>query len=208
MVNLHQSRPTNLNPNIRGPQSPLGQPSRVKTGGALDALPNLKVIGRICLDLGASTGGFTQVLLARGAAQVIAVDVGRNQLHPILLLDDARVLNRPQTDVRTLKAKDFSSLPDLLVSDLSFIALEKALPAALDLAPAKADLIALFKPQFQVGRDHLASGGIVRDQTATEGAFTKFQTWLKAQGWPLAHGRAAIEGSDGNQELWVWAKKR
>lgn len=179
----------------------------LKLAGALDQT-GLSVAGRHCLDLGASTGGFTQVLLAHGAAHVVAVDVGTDQLHSTLRTDP-RVLDRPKTDVRTLTAKDFDPLPDLLVSDLSFISLRKALPAALNLAPQGADLIALFKPQFEVGRANLASGGIVRDQGAAEQALADFLTWLGGEGWAVqSHGPAAVAGGDGNQETWVAAKKR
>ena len=179
----------------------------LKLDQAFEALPNLPVRGRFCLDLGASTGGFTQVLLARGAAQVTAVDVGSAQLHPSLSRHP-QVLSRPQTDVRNLAAGDFDPLPDLLVADLAFITLSKALGPALGLAPAGADLIALVKPQFEVGRAHLGAGGIVRDPAAARAAVAAFEDWLGGQGWvPSASGPAAVVGSDGNQETWVAAKK-
>ena len=179
----------------------------LKLEGALHALPTLSVSGRHALDLGASTGGFSQVLLDQGAAHVTAVDVGSDQLHPDLCAHP-RLTNRPQTDVRDLRAAQFDPLPDLLVSDLSFISLTKALPAALDLAPKGADLIALFKPQFEVGRANLASGGIVRDAAAALQALEAFKDWLTDQGWAVqAQGAAAVAGGDGNQETWVAAKK-
>lgn len=179
----------------------------LKLEGALEALPGVQVQGRHVLDLGASTGGFSQVLLERGAALVTAVDVGRDQLHPDLA-SHPRLRNRPQTDVRDLRADQFDPVPDLLVSDLSFISLSKALPAALEMAPRDADLIALFKPQFEVGRDHLGSGGIVRDREAAIAALNGFLSWLETQGWHVhAQGAAAIAGGDGNQETWVAAKK-
>ena len=179
----------------------------LKLEGALNALPDLEIRGRLCLDLGASTGGFSQVLLARGAQQVTAVDVGTDQLHPSLQ-DHPSLHNRSQTDVRDLRAEDFDPVPDLLVSDLSFISLTKALPAALTLAPSDADLIALFKPQFEVGRAHIGAGGVVTDQDAIDLALSSFKTWLSMQGWPpYAEGLAAIAGGDGNQETWVAAKK-
>ena len=179
----------------------------LKLQGALDHLPELSISGRVCLDLGASTGGFSEVLLNRGAEQVTAVDVGTDQLHPSLRTH-LRLRNRPQTDVRDLKASDFDPLPTLLVCDLSFIALHKALGPALDLAPRGADLIALFKPQFEVGRDHLGSGGLVRDRNVADRALESFKDWLIDQGWnPYAQGLAAVAGGDGNQETWVAAKK-
>lgn len=179
----------------------------LKLVGALEALPDLNVTGRICLDLGTSTGGFSQVLLFKGAAHVTAVDVGTDQLHPSLI-GQSNLTNRPQTDVRDLSAAEFDPLPDLLVSDLSFISLTKALPAALALAPRGADLIALFKPQFEVGRAHIGAGGLVTDQDAINLALANFKIWLTNQGWPpQAEGLAAVAGGDGNQETWVAAKK-
>ena len=179
----------------------------LKLEGALDALPDLSVTGRYALDLGASTGGFSQVLLERGAAHVTAVDVGSDQLHPDLRTRP-NLSNRPQTDVRDLRADQFDPVPDLLVSDLSFISLTKALPAALNLTPRGADLIALFKPQFEVGRANLGSGGIVRDAAVAADALAAFITWLADQGWQVqGQGPAAVAGGDGNQETWVAAKK-
>lgn len=179
----------------------------LKLEHALHDLPHLRVAGRICLDLGASTGGFTHVLLDQGATHVTAVDVGTDQLHPSLL-DNPRLINRPQTDVRSLTPGDFDPLPDLLVCDLSFIALHKALGPALHLAPSGADLIALVKPQFEVGRAHLGSGGIVRHREVADQALIDFQSWLTGQGWKVyAKGLAAVAGGDGNQETWVAAKK-
>ena len=179
----------------------------LKLEQALAALPDLSPAGRHCLDLGASTGGFSEVLLDRGAAHVTAVDIGTDQLHP-RLQGHPRLTNRPQTDVRALTADQFDPVPDLLVCDLSFIALHKALGPALDLAPSGADLIALVKPQFEVGKEHLASGGIVRNPEAAAHAIIAFQDWLGTQNWqPYGNGLAAVTGGDGNQETWVAAKK-
>ncbi len=180
----------------------------VKLDKALEVLTNLSVKGRVCLDLGSSTGGFSKVLLSRGAAQVIAVDVGTNQLDQSLL-NDPRLVDRSQTDVRDLAAYEFENLPDFIVSDLSFISLHKALPPALGIVEKGADLIALVKPQFEVGRDALGSGGVVRNSRLAELAVINFQDWLTLQGWDCyATGYAALTGSDGNQESWVAAKKR
>ena len=179
----------------------------LKLQHALAQVPTLKITGRICLDLGASTGGFSHVLLDAGAGHVTAVDIGTDQLHP-QLQDHPRLINRPQCDVRTLSRDQFDPVPDLLVCDLSFIALHKALGPALSLAPPQSDLIALVKPQFEVGRAHIGSGGIVRDLEIAAQAVMGFKTWLGSQGWqPYAEGRAAVEGGDGNQETWVAAKK-
>src|SRR4051812_46351452 len=131
---------------------------------ALD-LWSVAVEDRVVLDVGASTGGFTEVCLKRGAARVYAVDVGRGQLHPSLAADP-RVVSLEATDARDLTAALIPVRVDLVVTDVSFIGLAKALPAALALAEPGADLIALVKPQFEVGRDRVGKGGIVKDAAA------------------------------------------
>ncbi len=160
-----------------------------------------------CLDLGASTGGFTQVLLARGAARVFAVDVGRDQLHPDVA-GDPRVVR-----MDGLNAKDLG--PDLLppldwiVTDLSFISLEKALPPALTLARPAGRLIALIKPQFEVGAGQVGKGGIVKDPAAREGAARHVEHVLERQGWSVeARTESPITGGDGNVEFLMTAMKR
>src|SRR5262249_50159573 len=128
---------------------------------ALDLWP-VEVAGRRVLDVGASTGGFTEVCLARGAARVWAVDVGRGQLHPRLAAAP-RVVSLEGTDARALTPELVAEAPQLVVSDVSFISLEKALPAALALAARAADLVALVKPQFEVGPERVGKGGLVKD---------------------------------------------
>jgi 23S rRNA (cytidine1920-2'-O)/16S rRNA (cytidine1409-2'-O)-methyltransferase len=167
----------------------------------------IPVSGRTVLDLGASTGGFTQVCLARGAARVFAVDVGRGQLHP-LVAGDPRVVELSGTDARTLTAEVVTPAPSLIVCDLSFISLAKALTAPLSLAAPEADLIALVKPQFEVGREGVGKGGLVKDEAARLGALDSVCTYLEGQGWLVkARADSPIEGGDGNREYLVWASR-
>ena len=132
----------------------------IKLARALDVIA-MNVEGRVCLDVGASTGGFTEVLLSRGACHVTAVDVGRGQLHA-RLMDDDRLTSIEGTDIRALDRSHLGEPPDLIVLDVSFIPLKLVLPAALALAAAQADLIALVKPQFEAGPE-ANKKGIVRD---------------------------------------------
>lgn len=163
--------------------------------------------GRKCLDIGASTGGFTDVLLNAGASSVTAVDVGHGQLHERLQADP-RVHNLERLDARNLVSTDLPNPPSLLVCDASFIGLEKLLGVPLSLATEEADLIALFKPQFQVGRENIGKGGLVSSQDAAQIAERHFLDWLAGQGWNvLATGDSPILGGDGNAERLVHARK-
>ncbi len=167
----------------------------------------LTVAGRTVLDVGASTGGFTQVVLERGAARVYAVDVGRGQLHA-KLADDPRVISLEGTDARSLTPDLIALAPELIVTDVSFIGLAKALPAALALAPAGADLVALVKPQFEVGPDKVGKGGLVKDEAARAQALADVEAFLQASGWTVrASADSPIAGGDGNREYLVWAQK-
>lgn len=173
---------------------------------ALD-LWSIAVEGRVVLDVGASTGGFTEVCLARGAAKVFAVDVGRGQLHARLRAD-ARVVNLEAVDARDLTPARVPEPPGLIVTDVSFIGLAKALPAALALAEAGADLVALVKPQFEVGPEHVGKGGIVSDPEARARALQGVSGFLEASGWRVqASADSPIAGGDGNREFLLWAKK-
>ena len=163
--------------------------------------------GRVCLDIGASTGGFTEVLLLNGASHVIAVDVGRGQLHP-RIAGHARVTNYEATDARSLTPEMLPEPPSLLVCDASFISLEKLLEVPLSLAAPGADFVGLFKPQFQVGRDHVGKGGLVTDSEATERAAAAFADWMNEKGWPIhAWTASPISGGDGNAERLFHAVK-
>ncbi|HZI97506.1 MAG TPA: TlyA family RNA methyltransferase [Actinomycetales bacterium] len=133
-----------------------------KLAGALDAFADVVVEGRRCLDAGASTGGFTDVLLRRGAAHVVAVDVGYGQLAWSLRSDD-RVTVLDRTNVRELRPEQVAPAPGLVVADLSFISLRLVLPALKACAVPDADLLLMVKPQFEVGRERLGSGGVVRE---------------------------------------------
>lgn len=173
---------------------------------ALDLWP-VAVEGRVVLDVGASTGGFTEVCLARGAAQVYAVDVGRGQLHPKVAADP-RVVSLEGTDARDLAPTLVPEPPGLIVTDVSFISLEKALPAALALAEPGADLVALVKPQFEVGPGRVGKGGVVTDEEARADALAGVEAFLQAAGWAVqASAESPIAGGDGNREFLLWAKK-
>lgn len=171
----------------------------LKLAHALDAF-GVDPAGLTCLDVGASTGGFTDVLLARGARRVFAVDVGRGQL-AAKLAADPRVVSMEGTDARGLTSAEIPEAPDLVVCDASFIGLAKVLPAALALAAPGARLAALFKPQFEVGPAHIGKGGLVKDPRAAEDAAAAFETWLRSAGWKIAAwADSPIAGGDGNRE--------
>lgn len=172
----------------------------LKLDHALTLWP-VAVEGRTVLDVGASTGGFTQVCLSRGAARVYAVDVGRGQLHPTLA-SDPRVVELSATDARLLDASLIPTPPDVIVTDVSFIALAKALPAALALAGEGAELVALVKPQFEVGRERVGKGGLVKDEAARAGALADVVAWLESIDWRvLATAESPVTGGDGNREF-------
>lgn len=180
--------------------------------GAEKLIAALAAFGFRCQDLhaadiGASTGGFTEVLLTHGAASVIAVDVGHGQLHPEIAANE-RVRVLEGRDARSLVASDFPHAVSAVTADVSFISLEKALPAVLDLAAPGAWLVALVKPQFEVGRDSVGSGGIVRDPTTALASVARIERWLSLHGWDVV-GRIAspLKGGDGNQEYLVGARK-
>lgn len=167
----------------------------------------IPVEGRVVLDVGASTGGFTEVCLRAGAAKVYAVDVGRGQLHPKVAADP-RVVELSGVDARNLDATLIPEPPQLIVSDVSFISLEKALPAALSLAAPRADLVCLVKPQFEVGRDHVGKGGVVKDETARANAVRAVASFLDRSGWTVrGEAQSPVTGGDGNVEYLLWARK-
>jgi 23S rRNA (cytidine1920-2'-O)/16S rRNA (cytidine1409-2'-O)-methyltransferase len=171
----------------------------IKLAHALDVF-GVDVAGRHCLDIGSSTGGFTDVLLSRGARRVVAVDVGVGQLHQ-RLRDDPRVISRESTDARSLDALQILEPPTLLVCDASFIGLAKLLAVPLSLAAPEGQLIALFKPQFEVGRANIGKGGIVSDVAATDAAARTLEAWLGQAGWSVrAWTDSPITGGDGNRE--------
>lgn len=180
----------------------------LKLVDALD-LWAVPVASRTVLDVGASTGGFTEVCLSRGATRVYAVDVGSGQLHPRVAVDP-RVINLERTDARILSRALMPDAPDLIVCDASFISLTKVLPAALDLAGEDADLIALVKPQFEAdGPQAIGKGGIVKDADARAAAVERVSAWLGTTGWRVrASAESPILGGDGNVEYLLWATRR
>lgn len=178
----------------------------LKLSHALGLWPVL-VEGRTVLDVGASTGGFTEVSLERGAARVYAVDVGRGQLHP-KLAGDPRVVGLEGVDARNLTAAMIPVAPDLIVTDVSFIGLAKVLPAALRLATFGADLIALVKPQFEVGPENVGKGGLVKDEALRIRALDDVNEFLRGSGWIVrATADSPITGGDGNHEYLLWAQR-
>lgn len=165
----------------------------------------LDVAGRTCLDLGASTGGFTQVLLARGAARVVAVDVGTGQLHPSLR-QDPRVEMREQTDARSLGP--MQPAPTLVTADLSFIGLGKVLPHVLPLAAERADAVVLVKPQFEAGPQRVGRGGLVAPEVAeTVAAEVRSQLDGLAGFTARALIESPVTGGDGNREYLLWLSR-
>jgi 23S rRNA (cytidine1920-2'-O)/16S rRNA (cytidine1409-2'-O)-methyltransferase len=178
-----------------------------KLAAALDHFC-IDVTGRVGLDIGASTGGFTEVLLARGASRVYAVDVGHGQLHPRIAAD-ARVIVLERTDARVLTASLVPDPPHLIVADVSFISLTKALGSALALASPGGQLVALIKPQFEAGPDHIGKGGIVRDPAVRERVAAGIAAWLSLQpGWRvLGLVPSPIVGGSGNHETLIGARR-
>ena len=165
--------------------------------------------GRICLDIGASTGGFTDVLLHHGAVRVYAVDVGHGQL-AWKLRTDPRVIVLEKTNARHLNRDLIPDPPGAIVCDASFIGLETVLPAGLALAAPGAWLIALIKPQFQAGREQVGKGGVVRDPAVHEAVCHDVRTWLEAQpGWSVRGiAESPVTGPDGNWEFLICADYR
>jgi 23S rRNA (cytidine1920-2'-O)/16S rRNA (cytidine1409-2'-O)-methyltransferase len=195
---------------VRGADHPWVSRGGVKLAHALDHFA-IDPAGKVCLDVGASTGGFTDVLLARGAARVYAVDVGHNQL-AWKLRSDPRVVSMEGVNARSLTLPE---APAVIVCDVSFIGLETALPAALALAaPAcaaeaasarrrpGAHLVTLIKPQFEAGRDQVGKGGIVRDPAVHEAVCRRIEAWVAARGWTvLGMIESPITGQEGNREF-------
>ncbi len=161
---------------------------------------NIDPAGKTCIDVGASTGGFTQVLMERGARRIYAVDVGHDQLHERLKGSD-RVVSMEGVNARDLTAAMIPEPIDLLVSDVSFVSVTKVLAAPLGLCASSADAVILFKPQFEVGRQNVGKGGIVHDQAAIDAALTEVIAFMADQGFRHHHSvTSPIAGGDGNVE--------
>lgn len=165
--------------------------------------------GQICLDIGASTGGFTQVLLERGANHVVAVDVGHGQMHP-MIASDRRVTNLEGLNARHMEREDIGDVAvTLVVSDVSFISLKLALPPALELAEPGALCVLLVKPQFEAGREAIGKGGLLRDPESAPQVAAELERWLvEDMGWTsLGLIPSPIAGGDGNQEYLLAGRK-
>jgi 23S rRNA (cytidine1920-2'-O)/16S rRNA (cytidine1409-2'-O)-methyltransferase len=193
---------------VRAPDHPYVSRGGVKLAGALDAFA-LDVAGLRCLDLGASTGGFTDCLLRRGALSVVAVDVGYGQLAHALRIDP-RVVVMERTNARNLEAGAVGGAVDLTVVDASFIGIAKLLPAVARCTRPGGHLVALVKPQFEVGRLHAARGrGVVRDETVRAEAIDVALQAVVAAGFDvLARSDSVLPGPQGNREAFVHARSR
>ncbi len=192
---------------VKGKDHPYVSRGGLKLAAALDHF-HINPAGFTALDVGASTGGFTDVLLLRGAAKVFAVDVGTNQL-AWKLRQDARVVVMEQTNARTLTSALIPEPVDLVVCDASFISLQLVLPSALALARPGAFLAALIKPQFEVGKGNIGKGGIVTDPAMHEAVCAKISTWLADEMHWKVEGLtpSPILGAEGNREFLIGARK-
>lgn len=178
-----------------------------KLAGALDAFPSITVAGKRCLDAGASTGGFTDVLLRRGASLVAAVDVGHNQLAP-------EIRNHPDVavyeglNVRHITPEDIGGQVDLTVSDLSFISLTKVVGPLAEATAPGGDLLLMVKPQFEVGPSRIGKGGVVTDPIARAEAVAGVRSAAQEAGLEvLGEEKSALPGQDGNVEFFLWCRK-
>lgn len=178
-----------------------------KLAGALAAFPGIVVAGRRCLDAGASTGGFTDVLLRAGAAQVVSVDVGYGQL-AWRLRGDERVRVVDRTNVRGLERSTIGGAAQLTVADLSFISLRLVLPALAACTAADGDLLPMVKPQFEVGRERLGNGGVVRDPMLRAAAVVQVAAAARGLGWqPAGVVASPLRGPSGNVEFFLWLRR-
>ena len=191
---------------VRGRDHPWVSRGGIKLAHALDHF-GWDVTGAVALDIGASTGGFTDVLLQRGAAKVLAVDSGTNQL-AWKLRQDPRVTVLEQTSARVLTAEQFDRPCDWVVCDASFIGLAKVLERPLDFATPGGRLIALIKPQFEAERHEIGKGGVVRDPEVHQRVCEAAADWLRSRGWEVAGlTRSPITGPEGNFEFLIAARK-
>jgi 23S rRNA (cytidine1920-2'-O)/16S rRNA (cytidine1409-2'-O)-methyltransferase len=177
----------------------------VKLAGALERYP-IEIEDHVCLDVGASTGGFTEVLLANGAAVVFALDVGRDQLHPSLR-GNPKIVSMEATDIRSFEGRRLPARPDIVVIDVSFISLKAVLPVALALAAAPTQLLALIKPQFEV-LGHHDKRGVVRDAAVHQNVCDDIKAFATSLGCTdIAVFASPIKGGDGNAEFFLGARR-
>ena len=187
------------------PEHPYVSRGGVKLAAALDHF-HLDVTGRICLDVGASTGGFTEVLVLRGARRVYAIDVGRDQLHP-RLRGRGDIVSMEETDIRTLDPARLAERPDFATVDVSFIPLKLVVPAVGKILKTRATLVALIKPQFEAGRPDVKKG-IVREATVHTKVCGRIGAFLTSLGWRVSGiVPSAIPGGDGNREFFIEAER-
>jgi 23S rRNA (cytidine1920-2'-O)/16S rRNA (cytidine1409-2'-O)-methyltransferase len=191
---------------VKGQDHPWVSRGGVKLAHALAEFA-IDVTGAVAIDVGSSTGGFTDVLLTKGATKVFAVDSGTNQLAWKLRTDD-RVVVHEQTSARILTDQHITEPVDLIVCDASFISLSKVLERPLSFANDNAQLVALIKPQFEAGRTEVGKGGVVRDAAVHSRVCTEVQAWLEGIGWSVKGlTESPITGPKGNVEFLVWAVK-
>ena len=187
------------------PAHPYVSRGGVKLAGALEHYP-IEIEDHVCLDVGASTGGFTEVLLANGAAMVFALDVGRGQLHPSLH-GHPKIVSMEATDIRGYENKRLPARPDIVVIDVSFISLKAVLPVALSLAAAPMHLLALIKPQFEV-QGHHDKRGVIRDAAVHEKVCADIRAFAASLGCTDIDVFASpIKGGDGNAEFFLGARR-
>jgi 23S rRNA (cytidine1920-2'-O)/16S rRNA (cytidine1409-2'-O)-methyltransferase len=197
--------PAHIALEVRSPSSPYVSRGGLKLAHGLDHF-GIDPKGMVALDLGASTGGFTDVLLQRGAARVYAVDVGHGQLD-WRLRNDPKVIVLERTNARYLNRNLIPGPVDLVVCDASFISLKLVLPAALELSAPDAWLVALIKPQFEVGKGRVGKGGVVRDAILHAAVCDEIARWLEAQGWRVQGiTPSPITGPKGNREFLIGAR--
>ena len=178
----------------------------MKLDHALDVFA-VDVAERTALDIGSSTGGFTDVLLSRKAAKIYAVDVGREQLHQ-KLRGHPKVVSMESTDARKITADLFEPIPMLIVCDASFISAMKVLERPMSLLGSGAELVTLVKPQFEVGKENIARGGLVKDPALATEALKRVSVWVASQGWTvMGTVTSPIKGGDGNTEYLLHARK-
>jgi 23S rRNA (cytidine1920-2'-O)/16S rRNA (cytidine1409-2'-O)-methyltransferase len=191
---------------VFGETGPYAGRGAYKLAAALDAFP-IEVTGRLALDVGASTGGFTDILLQRGAARVIALDVGYGQL-ALRLRNDSRVVVMERVNIRQVAPEDLPYRPALAVIDVSFISLKLVLPVVMALAAEKCDIVALIKPQFEVGKGKVGKGGVVRDAAQRRQVVDEITVFAAELGMAV---RGVIEspvtGAAGNREYLAWITK-
>ena len=187
------------------PAHPYVSRGGVKLAGALEQYP-VDIEGHVCLDVGASTGGFTEVLLANGASLVFAIDVGHGQLHHSLR-NHPRVVSMEATDIRKFEGQRLQARPDIVTIDVSFISLKLVLPVALSLAAAPMHLLALIKPQFEVQGAH-SKGGIIRDPAVHQRVCDDIATFAASLGCTdIKVFPSSIKGGDGNSEFFIGARR-